>query len=239
MTPMSVEEAIQRPRAMTVLQSNALFSVLTSPEMDSLASVARLVRAERGELIWFHGSEVDYVGLCADGWIKMVRSSPTGVDATIELFGPGQIFGLLGAVSGCGCPLSAYAVTDLWYLRIPKKTVLDVYEGNVPLKDRLIRKASMRLYGAIDLAARMSSGRVDERIAAILFLLSESYGVKDPTGIRLQVPLTRQEIGEMAGTTVESTIRVMSRWQKDGIVETDHQHIVILDELRLSKILSQ
>lgn len=87
--------------------------------------------------------------------------------------------------------------------------------------------------------AKMTSGRVDERIAAILFLLAESYGERCPEGTRLQVPLTRQEISEMAGTTVESTIRVLSRWQKEGLVSTDRQYITLRDTHRMSQVLSR
>lgn len=223
---------------MQILRLNALFGALKPDEMDHLAAVSRVVRAERGEVLWFQGADVDFVSLSFDGFVKMVRTSALGADVTIELFGPGHVFGLMGAITGAGCPLTAIAVSDLWYLRIPKQAVLDIYGKNVDLKDRLIRKAALRLHGAVDLMARMSSGRVDQRIAAILFILAESYAVKDPLGIRLQCPLTRQEIGEMAGTTVESTIRVMSRWQKQGLVTTDRQHVVILDDLKLTQILA-
>ncbi|MDR3690771.1 MAG: Crp/Fnr family transcriptional regulator [Fimbriimonas sp.] len=235
---MALLEVHEKPRPMEVLQSNTLLNALTASDMGALAGASRLAHVERGEMLWFKGADVDFVGLSSDGWIKMVRTSPSGTDVTIELFGPGHIFGLMGAITGTGCPLTAVAVSDLWYLRIPKEVMLDIYGSSIALKDRLIRKAALRLHGAVDLMARMSSGRVDQRIAAILFILAESYAVKDLLGIRLQCPLTRQEISEMAGTTVESTIRVMSRWQKDGIVSTDRQQIVILDETRLNRILS-
>jgi len=228
----------ERPRPLTVLRSNALLKALDASELDDLASVCRVVRATRSEVLWLAGSQVDFIGLAATGWVKMVRGNTSGSDTTIELFGAGQIFGLMGTITGTGCPLTAVAVTDLWYLRIPKRAMLDIYERSVPLKDQLIKKTAIRLHGAVDLMARMSNGTVEQRIAAILFVLAESYGVRDESGLRLQVPLTRQEISEMAGTTVESTIRVMSRWQKQGIVVTDRQSVQIADEPSLSKLLS-
>ena len=90
----------------------------------------------------------------------------------------------------------------------------------------------------VDLMARMSSGKVEQRIAAILFILAESYGTRDASSLRLEVPLTRQDISEMAGTTVESTIRTMSRWQKEGLIVTDRQYVTISDEAALTEILS-
>ncbi len=228
---------LDKPSACAALQSNALLCALPPAEIQSLALVSRVVRASRGEVLWSRGSDVDFFGLAADGFVKMVRSSSHGSDVTLELFGPSQIFGLLGTITGAGCPLSAMAVTDLWYVRIPKRAFLELFEQSVPLKDQLIRRSAIRLHGMVDFMARLCSGHVDERIAAVLFILAESYGHREEGRLCLRVPLTRQEIGEMAGTTVESTIRTMSRWQKEGLIETDHQFVTIIDEPRLQSVL--
>ena len=83
----------------------------------------------------------------------------------------------------------------------------------------------------------MSTGKVEQRIAAVLLILADSYGVSQSDGMRIAVPLTRQDLSEMAGTTVETSIRVMSRFQKDGILATDKQLITILDQAALSESL--
>jgi CRP/FNR family transcriptional regulator, nitrogen oxide reductase regulator len=227
----------EKPSVLALLHSSTLFNALNAEEIESLAAVARVLHVERGEMIWFSGDEVDFFGLAGTGFVKMVRSCGDGTEATMELMGPGQIFGLMGTVLGNGCPLQAVAVTDLWYLRIPKRAFLPIYERNSALKDRLLRKLAVRFHGQVDLMARMSNGTVDQRIAAILFILAESYGQSVAEGIRLDVPLTRQEIAEMSGTTVESAIRTMSRWQKQGLIETDRQRITLRDEKALSEIL--
>lgn len=228
-----------KPTASAVLNSSSLLNALSHEELERLASVTRVARAERGELLWPSGAEVDFFGICASGFVKMVRSGADGTDVTLELMGPGQIFGLMGTITGTGCPLTAVAVTDAWYGRILKSTFLDIYEHSSALKDRLVRKSALRLHGMVDLMARMSSGRVEERIAAILFILAESYGLQEAEGTRLAVPLTRQDISEMAGTTVESTIRTMSRWQKEGLIATDRQFVTITNADALGAILSR
>lgn len=222
----------------SAFRASPLIQVLSDDDTERLAQVSRRLTVPRGEMIWGHGSEVDYFGLACTGFVKMVRPCASGVDVTIELMGPGQIFGLMGTLTGAGCPLSALAVTDLTYIRIPKPLFLEVYERSMPLKDLLIRRSAVRLHGFVDFMARLSTGKVDERIAAILFILAESYGRREADGITLAVPLTRQEISEMAGTTVESTIRTMSRWQKDGLIQTDNQIVRILDESKLSAVLA-
>jgi len=227
---------LDKPSARAALLSSQLLDALTSDELESLTAVGRIVRASRGETIWSRGAEADFFGLAIDGFVKMVRSCASGADVTLELMGPGQVFGLMGTITGGGCPLSAMAVTDQWYLRIPKRAFLEIYERSVPMKDRLVRRTALRLHGFVDFMACLSTGRVDERIAAILLILADSHGHREEGRLSLRVPLTRQEIGEMAGTTVESTIRTMSRWQKAGLIETDHQFVSIIDERGLKAV---
>jgi CRP-like cAMP-binding protein len=234
-----MSDSTPKPSVQSLLQSSTLLNALTPDELESLAGLSRVVHVDRGEIIWMTGDQVDYFGLAGTGFVKMVRGNADGTDVAVELMGPGQIFGMMGTISMGGCPLTAIAVTDMWYLRIPKRPFLDIYESNVRLKDILVRRMTLRLHGAMDLMARMSSGRVDERIAAILFILADSYGERKGKAMTLRVPLTRQEIAEMAGTTVESCIRVMSRWQKADLVSTEKHFITILDEQRLTRILSK
>jgi CRP/FNR family transcriptional regulator len=197
--------------------------------MTTLAGVCRLKKCSRGEAIWLSGNEVGFFGLVGDGFVKMVQSVPGGSEMTMEISGPGQIFGLLGLVAGSGCPLMAYGLTDTVYLRVPKADFLPIYENNTNFKDRLIRRTALRLHQKVDFMGKLFSGRAEERLAAILFILSESYGQIEGKSIRLTLPLTRQALGEMAGTTTETTIRVLSKWAKLKLVVTEQHHIVIVD----------
>ncbi|MCB8933414.1 MAG: Crp/Fnr family transcriptional regulator [Chthonomonadaceae bacterium] len=230
-------DPIQQPTIESVLHSSTLLNSLTAEEMQTLARNSRMARAARGEAVWLHGSEVEFFGLVSLGFVKMVKGSASGHDAALEIMGPGQIFGMMGTIEGVGCPLTAIAVTELSYLKIPKTTFGPIYEANHAFKDRLIRRSSMRLHDKMNLLARLSSGRVEQRMATILFMLTDSYGEETPAGVRLQVPLTRQDLAELAGTSTETAIRVMSRWQKEGVVATESHIITLLDTDALQEVL--
>ena len=167
----------------------------------------------------------------------MTRSTPQGTEVAIELLGPGQCFGLLVAIEGREYPLSAIAVTNTWYLKIPTRQFMEIYNANANLRDHILRGLAPRLRKAHDMMARMSTGRVEQRLAAVLLILMDSYGEPLALGTRIAVPLTRQDLAEMAGTTVETSIRVMSKLQKEGILATDKQMITVLDAASLSESL--
>lgn len=193
--------------------------------------------ADRGEMIWMAGAPSDFSAIVASGFVKMTRTSPHGQEVAVELFGPGQAFGMLIAIEGRPFPLNATAVTSCWYLKIPTRALMPLYRESNAFKDQIIHTISPRLRQAHTMMSRLSSGSVEERIAAVLLMLADNYGVHKGDRARLTVPLTRQEIGEMAGTTVESTIRVMSKWQKEGILMTNRQVVTLQSVSRMEAIL--
>jgi CRP/FNR family transcriptional regulator len=81
--------------------------------------------------------------------------------------------------------------------------------------------------------------RVESRIAALLIKLAEKTGEKTAAGaIEIKMRLTKQDIAEMVGTTVETTIRVMSRFRKSGYLKDVEGKIVIMDLAALKSIVN-
>jgi CRP/FNR family transcriptional regulator len=209
----------------TLFAKTPLLRSLSEEEYDRLAERSRLSTIQRSEAIWLHGAEVDFVGLVVSGFVKMARYDASGHEMTLEIFGPNQVFGLMGVLDGSGCPMSAVAVTTVTYLRIPKTAIEAVYDSNHVFKDHLLRKAALRMHQKLELMMKLATGTVEQKIAAILIILLDSYGHDAATGrVVLDVPLTRQELGELAGTTTETAIRVLSKWRKQGWLDSvDHK----------------
>lgn len=233
----AMAKAPERPTKLAVIQSCTVMNALSDAQRTRLAEESTMASAERGEPIWLSGAPAAYFAVVGAGFVKMTRTTPQGAEVAVELLIPGQCFGLLAALQGNTFPLSAIAVTDLWYLKVQARLLHDLYAENPGLRDQMLRAIAPRLHRAHDMMARMSTGKVEQRIAAVLLILMDSCGEADEHGVRLNVPLTRQDIAEMAGTTVETTIRAMSRWQKDGRLSTDHQVITIHDSASLQRAL--
>ena len=207
-----------------------MLNALTPEQRGELAEQSYMAYAERGELIWLEGGQPEFFAIVGIGFVKMTRSSAKGQEVAVEILGPGQCLGLLAALEKRPLPLSAIAVANTWYLKVPIPLFMRLYAASVAIRDQVLRTVTPRLRRAHDMMCRLCSGRVEERIAAVLFILADSYGTATEKGRRIDVPLTRQDLAEMAGTTVETTIRVLSRWRKDGVVSTEHQMLTLLDE---------
>lgn len=234
---LSMKTFPQRPSTLEVIEACSVLNGLRSEERQHLAGRSFMAYAEKGEYIWMAGSPSDFSAVIGTGFAKMTRGTARGQEVAVELLGPGQCMGLLVAIEGRPFPLSAIAVTDCWYLKILTAEFMILYNASPTLKDQVVRSIGPRLRKAYDMVTRLSSGKVEERLAVVLFILAGSYGHETESGLQLDVPLTRQDLSEMAGTTTETTIRVLSKWQKLGIVSTERQVITILNQAKLERVI--
>lgn len=221
--------------AIATIRASALLNNLTDDQAGALAGVSKLQKVDRREVIWLNGNDVEFCGIVVKGFVHMVTNTGDQ-EVTTEIMGPGQVFGLLGVIDGKGCPQMARALCATIYLRVPKAAILEVYHANQMLKARLVDRTSNRLRRAMAMMVKMSTGSVPQRIASVLLLLADSYGEPEGHGVRINIQLTRQDIADMAGTTLETTIRTMSKWSKQGQITTDKKFITLSDPSTLQKL---
>jgi CRP/FNR family transcriptional regulator, nitrogen oxide reductase regulator len=233
----AIHSVTDRPSNRAVLESCSILNGIEPNAKEKLAETGFMAYAEKGEVIWMAGAPSEFCAVVGAGYVKMTKISPQGIEVALELLGPGQCFGLMATIEGRDFPLSTAAITNTWYLKIPAREIHAIYAVSSALKDQIVRSMGPRLRKAHDMMSRLSSGKVGERIAAVLFILADSFGRPGPGGIQLEVPLTRSDIAEMAGTTTETAIRVLSKWQKDKIVSTERHFITILDQTALADVL--
>ena len=101
------------------------------------------------------------------------------------------------------------------------------------LKLEIVKYFSDRLRDAHEMLKNIATERVEKRIASLLVKLSEKIGIDTGNYKKLDFSLTRQEIAEMVGTTVETCIRTMSKFQKEGMVKSSGNRILIkIDSLK-------
>ena len=101
---------------------------------------------------------------------------------------------------------------------------------------KIIRMLGLRLHSTLRMN-QLAGERVERRLAFILLKMSGVCGRPDPEGVALTVPLTRQDLADIAGTTIETAIRMMSRFQAEGLVRTRRGgELVLLNEDRLRAI---
>ena len=82
----------------------------------------------------------------------------------------------------------------------------------------------------------LTGGRVEVRFARLFLKLADQMGRPDRGGVFIPMPLSRQELADLTGTTIETCIRIMSRWGKDEVIRTDRDGFVLVDRPALETL---
>jgi CRP/FNR family transcriptional regulator len=216
------------------LKAGTIFAGLPAEEIVALAAVAREERYPPREYIFTEGEAPAWFWLVRSGRIKILRLSRGGKEVVLELLGPGDPFGGVATLEGRPYPASAQAMEASTVVRIPPEPIVALAERHPAFVRELTTMIALRLRAAYDFVKSLASDPVEARLAARLIRLAQAEGTRDPRGLVLPFRVTRQTLADMTGTTVETTIRIVSRWLKKGIVEEDGGRLIVpsVDVLR-------
>ncbi len=222
--------------SLALLERIALFRCLNPAEARALAQVCRLQVCERGDTIFTEGDRATEMSFVALGAVKIVKSTPTR-SIILRIVGPGSPVGIVAAWEGRPYPGSAIALEPSTIVHVPEREFFGLSDRHPEILRQLLR---MMMDRQIELGQRVSemTGPVEARVAQALLDLVDTAGRVDEGRAAIPVPLSRQDIADLAGTTVETSIRIMSRWGKEGFVLTEPDGFVIPDVARLRALIS-
>ena len=212
-----------------------LFSDLSRSELAALAGRFRVDRFRRDDYIFYEGDPAARFWVVKEGQVKIVKYNEGGKEIVIEVIPPGEIFGS-AALLMKNQPATARALSDAVTLSLSIQEYKRMLHEYPAVSVRVIEILGERLRGVIGMRM-MISERVERRVAHVLLKVASKCGVETDSGWMINVSLSRQEIAELADTTTETAIRVMSRFSKSGWVKTlPGGYVVILDRAVMEKI---
>jgi CRP/FNR family transcriptional regulator len=215
------------------LKKSDMFSKLKDEEFEAISGLFNLKQYKNNETIFLEGDSSDNFYLVAAGSVKVLKHTVMGKDIILEMMSPGDVFGGVAVLDKKPYPASAQAMEAASVIKISRHDLLKIMEEYPVLKLEIVRYFSDKLRDAHEMLKNIATERVERRVASLLLKLSEKVGVADGEFIKIDFPLTRQEIAEMVGTTVETCIRTISKFQKDGLVKSANSRIMIkIDSLR-------
>lgn len=235
MTPSETPRPGPRPDRLTAaLGALPMFRELPAPLRDKVARIATLQTVEKGDAVWNSGDPADLLTTVVSGRVKIVRHAEAG-DVILEMFGPGDSPGAVAVYNQIPYPASCITMEPTVLLRLPRRDWFDLLE-----RDPAFARAVLLVMTKLNMAltrklASMHGTRVPTRVASLFLSLADRMGRATPEGVEIRLALSRLEIAEMVGTTVETAIRVMSRWNRERVLLTGEDRFVIPDRERLKR----
>jgi CRP/FNR family transcriptional regulator len=213
-----------------VLEQSFIFASLNNDEISELAELTIERSFVPTEFIFWDGDAPEWFYVVAEGKVKVLKHSSLGREFIIAFFGPGEMFGEVAVFENKPYPASAQAVTETKVVGVKRDDFLSFLANRPQVALKIINVLGGRLRDAQGRLRDLAGERVEQRLASVLLMLSAKRG--------LTLPFTRQEIADMAGTTTETAIRVMSHLKDREIIRSVRGKVIILNEEKL-RLLSE
>jgi CRP/FNR family transcriptional regulator len=222
-----------------VLRVTPMFSRLSPADRRIVADVASVRVYPKGEMIFEQDAPSDAFYAIVSGRVKIFKMMPSGKDLILEVFGPGDPLGALATYMERPFPASASALEDTTCILIPRPAFFRLLEQHPTLVRGLLAGLTVRLVELTNRLAELTGGRIEPRLARLLLKLGGEMGRQERGGTFIPLSLSRQELADMTGTTIETCIRIMSRWGKESVVLTEKDGFVIANRPALENIAAQ
>jgi CRP/FNR family transcriptional regulator, polysaccharide utilization system transcription regulator len=217
-----------------IVREFSSLKALNKEELLKMASCKSSYTIKKGEPIFEEGESVNGIYCVKDGVCKLSKLSANGKDQIVKLVKPGELLGQRSMISDEPANLTAVALEDMEVCFIPKKEVLQFFNNNNQFSMNVMKTICGDLKEADDHMVSMAQKTVKERLAETLIYLEETFGKNTDGSLRIQ--LSREELAGMIGTATESCIRLLSEFNKNGLIELNGKRISILDRTKLKRL---
>ncbi|MGB3918175.1 Crp/Fnr family transcriptional regulator [Thiothrix litoralis] len=211
----------------------ALFAELGDAFSEALKAVdSDIIEYNAGETIYAAGVSAQHIYLLREGYVKLFKTTFSGKDQIIRVVKAGEIFGFDGLVdiryNHSAVPLKRATVCRI---AVDK---LDALGARRPEVERLIMVRCIKeLQHADERLLELGAKRSDERLAS--FLLAWCNTTSSASRWTPLV-LSRLEIAQLLGLTIETVSRLFAQWKREGLVEERQQAIQIMDRNKMKQV---
>lgn len=222
------------PVRMRVLSRAPYFQGLSE---DAILGIDRRMRTSSwaaGSSLYRAGDPASALYVVAEGRVKLSQVTAGGTETVADILVPGELFGAMGTLGEPYHSHTATALVGSCTLRIDQDDFREVLVEHPRVALRVLEDVAARLARAQADIGGQTTDTVPQRVATALLRLADKLGEDSGDGaVMLEVPLSRSDLAGLARSTPESVSRVMSRWKKEGVVDSGRRWTALLDRERL------
>jgi len=208
------------------LERAELMRALSPEQLARIRPRLRERRFPRQRTLFLEGHEAESLWVVRRGRVRLTKSSASGRVTTLETLGPGQIFGAISALDAECYPASAETVTDATLWCLPRSALLRLLAEDPRLGVEVLRIVSTRLHEAHERLRSFAHDPAPARLARALLDAAHDG----------EAHVTRRALAEAAGTTVETAIRVLRRFEREGLLEGEVGLLRVVDADGLRRV---
>jgi CRP/FNR family transcriptional regulator, nitrogen oxide reductase regulator len=216
------------PEFEAAIRRVAVLKAATDEDVHAIASLGIARAVEEGGFFFFQGDKAEYLYIMLSGRAKLCQIAPDGQQVNLRTLVPGQLFGAIGAVQpDAAYPACAQALEDSVAIAIESAAFGRLMETRPHLSFGMMKLMTGYIQEMQERYRELATERVEQRIAHVLLRLANQSGKRVEEGVLIELKFSRQELAEMSGTTLYTVSRTLSAWEKQGIISTGRERVVI------------
>jgi CRP/FNR family transcriptional regulator, nitrogen oxide reductase regulator len=220
----------------SLLRGVSLFERMDDTAMADALKLAVSRRYAAGDAVFEQGDTATHFFVLLNGRLKVTQVTPQGQQIVVRMVNPGDLFGIAKALHRDDYPGTATAVVESVALAWPMNAWAELVDRYPAFAANAMQTIGGRLQEAHARIREMSTEEAERRIGHAVLRLANQSGKKEPDGIRIDFPVSKQDIAEMTGTTLYTVSRILSAWEEAGIVDGGRQKLLLRDPHRLLMI---
>jgi CRP-like cAMP-binding protein len=227
--------AAPNPVDAKALAALALFAALPPAVAEEAATMARARALPRGMRIFDQGERAGRAHALLSGCVRITQSGSDGEEILVRFIGPGEIFGCVPVLTDGLYPADATTMVDSLELSWDPADLLALMQRHSQVAINMVAIVGKRLGEAQERLREVATQSAERRVARTLLRLLDQAGRQTDDGVRIEFPLRRKDIADIAGTTLHTASRFVAGWGRQGLLTTHHHHVIIRspDQLRV------
>ncbi|GAA3442602.1 Crp/Fnr family transcriptional regulator [Planomonospora venezuelensis] len=208
-------------------ESGEFLSLLTADEVAALRAAGRIRRWDRGTALMSEGDVADWVLVLTSGRVKVSSHTESGTEVVLAVRGPGALLGEFSVIDGLPRSATVTALEPVEGIAVRDFTAFLQENGRVAVL--LLEMVTSRVRDAdrkrIEYGAFDTTGRVATRLVE----LAERYGKPANGGIRVELPLSQDELAGWTGASREAVSKALRSLRDRGLIETGRRRVIVHD----------
>ncbi len=209
------------------MRSASLFSGLAVADLQAIAAAGHMRSFPVGAYLFLQGDPAERVYLLVAGRLKLIQTAADGQQALLGVLTPGMLLGAVALARVESYPLSAQAVEDCRAAYWTPAELMAFVRRSPELAMNAMKIMADHVQEFQQRYLQLATERVERRLARTLLRLASQAGRKTAEGVLIDLPLTRQDLAEMSGTTLFTVSRTLSQWEAQGLVAVGREKVVI------------
>jgi len=209
------------------LQAVPLFAGLKKGELEEVCRAAKLCRMAQDDYFFFQGDPTAHIYVLLEGRVKISQTNADGQQILFRAISPTTLFGGLAMTQTEFYPVTAQVAEDSTAACWSKEDFLSLVARFPKLALNAMEMMASRIQEFQDRFRELATERVERRLARTLLRLASQSGKKTEQGVLIDLPLTRQDLAEMTGTTLYTVSRILSQWETQKLVINGRGRVVI------------